>query len=522
MQNERFDLRIPAHCPELTATPAGQVGRFAAVSEFGVGARAVRFNGRNYEMTQTGPQPVRRRIRVTRALISLATATALVASGLTYGGIETIAPASAEPCIPGSSPTCPPGPQPTGPTSDPTGGQTTAPQAPTTTAIPGQQPTETPSDPTPNQGGNGMNVQTPNQPATTNPNGIFGPTQSPVPQQTPQPDAPTVTDPPPTEATPTRPSEAESRPSSEGGDNSVRARSVYEQCITDWENGLTVLSTAQGASGTIGGRNAPRAPFNYPADGCACLYGATSPTSSGQMYQTGFFDCAAWDFTCYRDKGKDIWDKGKGIWDGTVDGVQCLGAILAMLSPFLKPAKVIRMLAELAIKNPKAAKAIKWLIDALKKAYEAPGDKLDSIKKVLGEFVVKHPAAAKIVLSGLGIYEVWVQCAQFLNKILGTNIPEGIGEAIFGDDDGDGDGGDSGDGDGGGSGGDSSGAGSGAGGSDGSSGGGQQAPQPAPAPAPAPAPEPVAPAPPAPAPAPEPPPAPSAPPLPACAPACLA
>ncbi|WP_175399931.1 hypothetical protein [Tsukamurella pseudospumae] len=240
------------------------------------------------------------------------------------------------------------------------------------------------------------------------------------------------------------------------------------------------------------------------------------------MYQTGFFDCAAWDFTCYRDKGKDIWDKGKGIWDGTVDGVQCLGAILAMLSPFLKPAKVIRMLAELAIKNPKAAKAIKWLIDALKKAYEAPGDKLDSIKKVLGEFVVKHPAAAKIVLSGLGIYEVWVQCAQFLNKILGTNIPEGIGEAIFGDDDGDGDGGDSGDGDGGGSGGDSSGAGSGAGGSDGSSGGGQQAPQPAPAPAPAPAPEPVAPAPPAPGPAPEPPPAPSAPPLPACAPACLA
>ena len=143
-------------------------------------------------MTHTGPQPARRRTRVARAMASLATATALVAGGLIYSTAEVPAPAAAEPCIPGSSPTCPPGPQPTGPTSDPTGGQTTAPQAPTTTAIPGQQPTEAPSEPTPNQGGNGMNVQTPNQPATTNPNGIFGPTQNPAPTgQPPNGQAPT-------------------------------------------------------------------------------------------------------------------------------------------------------------------------------------------------------------------------------------------------------------------------------------------------------------------------------------------
>ncbi len=143
-----------------------------------------------------------RMARLSRALTSILTVVALVAGGLTYTAIAAPAPAAAEPCIPGSSPTCPPGPQPTGPTDGPTGGQTTAPQAPTTTAIPGQQPTEAPSEPTPNQdGGNGMNVQTPNQPATTNPNGIFGPTQTPVPtEQPPGQQTPTTVQPPSTTA----------------------------------------------------------------------------------------------------------------------------------------------------------------------------------------------------------------------------------------------------------------------------------------------------------------------------------
>lgn len=125
-----------------------------------------------------------------RALTSIAAAGVLVAGGLTYTAVEKPPPAAAEPCIPGSSPTCPPGPGP-GPTTDvPTGPATTAPQAPTTTPPGAQQPTESPSDPTPNQGGNGMNVQTPNQPTTTNPNGIFGPTPTPSAAPTVQPTQP--------------------------------------------------------------------------------------------------------------------------------------------------------------------------------------------------------------------------------------------------------------------------------------------------------------------------------------------
>lgn len=141
--------------------------------------------------------PPRRLARFSRAFTSILTAGVLVAGGLTYTAIEAPAPAAAEPCIPGSSPTCPPGPQPTGPTSDPTAGQTTPPQAATTTPPGAQQPTEAPSDPTPNQGGNGMNVQTPNQPATTNPNGIFGQTSAPTAQQPNQP--PTTAAQPPTQ-----------------------------------------------------------------------------------------------------------------------------------------------------------------------------------------------------------------------------------------------------------------------------------------------------------------------------------
>lgn len=127
-----------------------------------------------------------------RALTSIGLAGALVAGSLTYSVTQAPAPAYADPCPPGAV-TCAPGPGP-GPTVEvPTGPQTTAPSAPTTTVPPAQQ-TEAPGEPTPNQGSNGLNVQTPNQPATTNPNGIFGQTPAPTAQQPNQP--PTTTQPP--------------------------------------------------------------------------------------------------------------------------------------------------------------------------------------------------------------------------------------------------------------------------------------------------------------------------------------
>lgn len=149
-------------------------------------------------MAQTWPS---RTSRWSRALTSIGLAGALVAGSLTYSATQASAPAYADPCPPGAV-TCAPGPGP-GPTAEvPTGPQTTAPSAPTTTVPPAQQ-TEAPGEPTPNQGTNGMNVQTPNQPATTNPNGIFGtPTPQPT-QQAPTSTAP-IRDSPTTAAPPTQ------------------------------------------------------------------------------------------------------------------------------------------------------------------------------------------------------------------------------------------------------------------------------------------------------------------------------
>lgn len=104
----------------------------------------------------------------------------------------------------------------------PTGPPTTAPQAPTTTAPGAQQPTGAPSEPTPNQGGDGMHVQTPNQPATTNPNGIFGPTQT-VPQQ------PTVTRVPQTPTATTQPPSAPSTAPNTATTGAPRQSTVDQQ-----------------------------------------------------------------------------------------------------------------------------------------------------------------------------------------------------------------------------------------------------------------------------------------------------
>lgn len=179
-------------------------------------------------MAHTSP---RRLMKFSRAFTSILTAGVLVAGGLTYAATEAPTPAAAEPCIPGSAPTCVPGPGP-GPTTDvPTGPATTAPQAPTTTPPGAQQPTESPSDPTPNQGGNGMNVQTPNQPATTNPNGIFGPTPSATPQ--PPQDAPTTGQPTsPTQSAPTSNATSPSQTQS-ADDSQCQLQTVNTSAVRD-------------------------------------------------------------------------------------------------------------------------------------------------------------------------------------------------------------------------------------------------------------------------------------------------